>query len=110
VLIQKYIAIGRKNKVKEDSEEQRADIAYMVKTEDDSEVDLTSDAEYSFQVQQHLAESEKCYNTNGGKIKFKERSTFRRCPSLEANLDSGARVNIPRQKQTLISINLRLIT
>jgi hypothetical protein len=45
VLIQKYIAIGMKNKEKEDYEEQHADIAYMVKTEDDSEVDLTSDAE-----------------------------------------------------------------
>ena len=69
-----------------------------------------SSCRYSFQVQQHLAESEKCYNANDGKIKFKERSTFRRCPSLEANLDSGARQNMPRQKQTLISINLRLIT
>src|ERR1044072_3488550 len=37
VLIQKYIAIGR-NKEKEDSEEQHADIAYMVRTKDYSEV------------------------------------------------------------------------
>ena len=32
-------------KEKEDSEEQHADIAHMVKTEDDSEVDLISGAE-----------------------------------------------------------------
>ena len=44
MLIQKYIAIGR-SKEKEDSEEQHADIAYMVRTKDHSEVDLTSDAE-----------------------------------------------------------------
>ena len=45
MLIQKYIAIGRKNKVKEDAEGRHTEIAYMVKTVDDSEVDLTSDAE-----------------------------------------------------------------
>src|ERR1044072_5178912 len=44
VLIQKFSAIGR-SKEKEDSEEQHADIAYMVRTKDHSEVDLTSDAE-----------------------------------------------------------------
>ena len=44
VLIQKYIAIRRKKEEK-DSEEQHADIAYMVRTKDYSEVDLTSDTE-----------------------------------------------------------------
>ena len=44
MLIQKYFAIGM-SKEKEDSEEQHSDIAYMVRTEDHSEVDLTSDAE-----------------------------------------------------------------
>ena len=44
VLIQKYITIGRKKEEK-GSEEQHADIAYMIRTKDHSEVDLTSDAE-----------------------------------------------------------------
>ena len=43
VLIQKYIAIGR-NKEKEDSEEQHADIAYIVRAKDYSEADLISGA------------------------------------------------------------------
>jgi alpha-D-ribose 1-methylphosphonate 5-triphosphate diphosphatase PhnM len=41
VLIQKYIAI-RRNKEKEDSEKLHADMGHMVRTEEDSEVDLTS--------------------------------------------------------------------
>src|ERR1044072_7167302 len=41
-----------------------------------------SPCRYSFQIQQHLAESEKCHNANAGKIKLEERSTFRRCLSL----------------------------
>ena len=43
MLIQKYIAIRLKEE--EDFEEQHADTAYLARTEDDSEVDLTSDAE-----------------------------------------------------------------
>ena len=42
--IQKYIAI-RRNKEKGDSEEQHNDTAHMVRTKEDSEVDLTSDTE-----------------------------------------------------------------
>src|ERR1044072_124766 len=44
VLIQKYIAI-RRNEEEEDSEKLHADTAYMVRTKDHSEIDLTSDAE-----------------------------------------------------------------
>ena len=42
VLIQKYIAI-RRNEEEEDSEKLHADTAYMVRTKDHSETDLTSD-------------------------------------------------------------------
>ena len=44
VLIQKYIAIGR-SKEEKDSEKLHVDMAQLFRTKEDSEVDLTSDAE-----------------------------------------------------------------
>src|ERR1044072_43851 len=41
MLIQKYIGF-RRNKEEEDSEKMHADMGHMVRTEEDSEVDLTS--------------------------------------------------------------------